>query len=435
MSFVLHKILLEKDLDTWSKLKPQYFETPYLNIYQLINKFYEKFTKLPSFNDLEVIIRDDTTLNTVQALKEATLPDVPIEVLLQALINEYAQRYALRDIEKFVDTIIFKDAAEMVQDMSDIAVDLEEKIESSEQIVKMTDFITIDKTELLARIPLGLNNDFDQMTFGIAPTEYIMFGGYRGSGKSIICSNIVCNQYIQGNSSLYFTIEMRGRELYQRNLAILTEIPHSKIKSGNLTFEEQMKIAVTKAEMTESGVENLLTKFEKDKDFVEFERSMINEKLNKETQLITVDNSKLTLANIDATIQKYKYKFEDKLKVVVVDYINQIYEEDSYRWDKQIEISKRLKAMARKYEIIMITPFQIDEKGGVRFSKGILDSPDWAFNIQPSDNSIAFECKKVRGAQRIDFESTIDWEILKIRPNLIIPKNEILETEDDLKVE
>jgi hypothetical protein len=184
---------------------------------------------------------------------------------------------------------------------------------------------------------------------------------------------------------------------------------------------EMYAIAKVRAGMTEDNSEDLWKKFTKDGDFVEFERQVINRPLKRDNSIITIDNSNLTIANIDATIHTYKTILEDKLKVVAVDYINQITSNDPYNWQVQIELSKKLKALARKYDITMVTPFQTSEEGKVRFAKGILDSPDWAFNLSAihdgDTGAIEFECKKSRGDEPIDFASEIHWPTLKILPH------------------
>lgn len=419
MNLILHKVLANQDLEAWSRLKKEFFEAPYTEIYLLINRFYQKFDKLPSFDELEVVTRDEKHANYITALKELNVPeDLDIEIILQALINEYAQREVLQQLGGYLDGLIFKDVGEIVEDLSGISIDIEEKTEVSEQIVEMNDFLTIDTDTIASRVPLGLNNEFDRISLGMAPGEYVMVGGFRGSAKSIVCANIVCSQYLQGNSSLYFSIEMAGRELYDRFMAILSGVPQKHIKSGNLTDIEKASIVAIRAGMTKDGSQDLIEKFSKDENFDEFERQLINRPLKKDNRIITIDNSSLTIANIDATLHKYKSVLGDKLKIVVVDYINQLTAKDPYSWQVQIDLSKKLKALGKKYEVVMFTPFQTSEEGKVRFSKGILDSPDWAFNLSPvvdgDDGAIEFECKKSRGDQAISFASEIHWPTLKI---------------------
>lgn len=454
MNLILHKVLAEQDLEIWSRLKKEFFEPPYTEIYLLINRFYQKYDKLPSFEELEIVTRDEKHANYITALKELIVPeDLDIEIILQALINEYAQRETLNHLSKYLDDIQFKDVADMVDDLSAIAIDIEEKTEVSEQIVEMNDFLTIDSDSIFARVPLGLNNDFDSRSLGMAPGEFIMIGGFRGSAKSLTCANIACNQYLQGNSALYFSIEMRGRELYNRYMAILSGVYENHIKSGKLTDLEKDSLAKVRAEMTEEGSLDLLEKYYKDRDFINFERSLLTRPLKKDNRIITVDNATLTLANIDATMHTYKTKLGDKLKIVIVDYINQITSPDPYNWQVQIDLSKKLKALAAKYEVVMFSPFQTSEEGKVRFAKGLLDSPDWAFNISPVHNedsaygALEFECKKSRGSESIDFASEIHWPTLKIYPhkNVEFMKNKVVnskekkakqppESQDDLKL-
>lgn len=422
MNLILHKVLADQDLEVWSRLKREFFEAPYTEIYLLINKFYQKFDKLPTFDELEIITRHEKDANYISALKELEVPeDLDIEIILQAVINEYAQREVLHQLTGYLDKIDLKDVGEMVEDLASIAIDVEEKTEVSEQIVEMNDFLTIDIDTIESRVPLGLNNDFDQQSLGMATGEYVMLGGYRGSGKSVVCCNVATAQYLQGNSVLYFSIEMSGRELYNRYMSILSDVPEKHIKSGRLTDIEQLAIAKVRAGMTQDGSYDLLEKFEKDQDFNAFERALINRPLSRDNRIITIDNSTLTMPNIDATIHSYKTKLEDSLKVVVVDYINQITSPDPFNWQVQINLSKKLKALARKYDIVMVTPFQTSEEGKVRFAKGILDSPDWAFNLSPvidgDEGAIEFECKKSRGDQAISFASEIHWPTLKIMPH------------------
>ena len=123
-------------------------------------------------------------------------------------------------------------------------------------------------------------------------------------------------------------------------------------------------------------------------------------------------------------IGKAKAKFGDKLKVVVVDYINQIVLEgtDQYDWKPQIEISKKLKNLARKYEIVMVSPYQIDASGEARFAKGILDAADIALTMEAHDketNAISFETTKIRGGKEMAFTCPIDWDTLRISPQSV----------------
>jgi replicative DNA helicase len=165
--------------------------------------------------------------------------------------------------------------------------------------------------------------------------------------------------------------------------------------------------------------------FMRHRDRFKFEETLVrNFELKVDNQMIIVDDRNLTLSSIDLHIGKAKARFGDKLKLVVVDYVNQIVLEgtDQYDWKPQIEISKKLKNLARKYEIVMVSPYQIDKDGEARFAKGILDAADIALTMEAHDketNAISFETTKIRGGKEMAFTCPIDWDTLRISPQSV----------------
>jgi replicative DNA helicase len=274
------------------------------------------------------------------------------------------------------------------------------------------------------RVYLGLNNTFDSVLGGVARQELILIGGKRGSGKSITCSNIFINQYETGNSSLYFSIEMTAYETMQRNLAILANVNLQNLKQNKLTDQELLQVVQARANMFE-GAESVADEFLRHRDRFKFEETLVrNFKLKPDNQMIIVDDRDLTLGAIDLHIGKTKAKFGDKLSVVVVDYLNQIVIEGNsqYDWQPQIEVSKKLKNLARKYEVVIVSPYQIDASGEARFAKGILDAADIALVMEAHEKdaqAISFETTKIRGGKEMAFTCPINWDTLRIAPQSI----------------
>jgi replicative DNA helicase len=226
---------------------------------------------------------------------------------------------------------------------------------------------------------LGLNNTFDAVLNGVARQELILIGGKRGSGKSITVNNIMANQYEAGNSCLYFSIEMTGYETLERTMSILANVNHQSLKQNKLTDEELLRVVKVRAGMFQDS-DDLVMKFLKDRDRYAFETTLVREKVLKtDNQMIIIDDRALSLTSVDLHIGKMKAKFGDKLGVVIVDYLNQIVIEGGFSqfdWQPQVIISKKLKEIARKYDIVMVSPYQIDASGEARFAKGILDAAD-----------------------------------------------------------
>lgn len=412
---VLYKVLNdpEASIDIWPRLKLYHFNTEYSQIYVAISKYYNKYNKIPSFEDLKITLRDDSLLNKIRALELLTVSDdIDADIATEALTDQYTQEETLEQLSKFVDNIVHYDTIEVKQKLGEILLVLEERTESSEDIFLMNDLLVFDEQEIHNKIPLGLNNTIDARDGGTALTELIMIGGGRGSGKTIVACNVATNQYTQGNSSIIFSIEMRGREIFNRNLSILSGVDNSNIRKMQLSREELNKLASVRSDMF-IDADEVYMDYKKDKDYEKFEINLIrSKKLKLDNQLVIIDNQQLTLADIDMNIQKFKNQFGDKLKTVIVDYVNQINIPDIYEWKQQIMLSNKLKEFARKYDIVMVTPYQTDSSGEARFSKGILDKADVAMILKAESDHIHFETTKTRNIPPFTFDAPINWSTL-----------------------
>ncbi len=423
---VLHKLLTEQNLEIWAKLKLVFLDAAYSSLYSAINKHYEKYHSVPSFDDLTLTLREGPASKTLATLRLADVPDVTAEIALDALIDQYTQNETVKLLDKFIDKLPLYDTNEIKENLATIAMTVEEKTHTSEKVFTMADMMLFRHPDELEkeRVYLGLNNTFDAVLGGVARQELILIGGKRGSGKSITSSNIFINQYENGNSSIYFSIEMTAYEVIERNLAVLANVNLQRIKQNKLTDEEILKLVRARASMFQDADQTVLD-FMRHRDKYKFEEQLVrNHQLKPDNQMIIVDDRDLTISSIDLHIGKAKAKFGDKLKLVVVDYLNQIVLEgsDMYDWKPQIEVSKKLKNLARKYEVVMVSPYQIDASGEARFAKGILDAADIALVMEAHDKNsqaISFETTKIRGGKEMTFTCPIDWDTLRISPQSI----------------
>ena len=55
---VLNKLLTERNLDIWAKLKLVFLDPAYSSLYSVITKYYDKYSAMPSFDDLELTLRE-----------------------------------------------------------------------------------------------------------------------------------------------------------------------------------------------------------------------------------------------------------------------------------------------------------------------------------------------------------------------------------------
>jgi replicative DNA helicase len=424
---VLHKLLTEQSLDLWAKLKISFLDSAYSSVYSAISRHYNKYSALPTFEDLEVSLREGATSKAVAALKLIEADEISAEVALDALIDQYTQNETIKLLDRFVDKLPLYDTVEIKDNLANIVLTLDEKTLTTEGVFSMNDIMLFQKEDERARnrVFLGLNNTFDAVLNGVARQELILIGGKRGSGKSLTVNNLMVNQYEMGNSCVYFSIEMTGYETLERTMSILAGVNHQNLKQNKLTEDEVLRLVKARASMFQDS-DDLVLNFMKNKDRFEFEAKLVREKkLKEDNQMVIIDDRALTLTSVDLHVGKLKAKFGDKLTTVVVDYLNQIVIEGGYSqfdWQPQVIVSKKLKEIARKYDVVMVSPYQIDASGEARFAKGILDAADIALTMEAHDKdqgAVSFDTSKIRGGREMKFTSPIDWDTLRISPTPI----------------
>lgn len=420
---VLHKVITEKSLDGWSKLKLAFFNAAYSSVYSAINKYYNKYSKIPDFSELELYIRDPQVKQSIFTLSILECPDMDLEIAIDALINEYTQNEALKLVENLVDNITLMECQEVKDSISGMVTQLDEKTHTNTSVFGSDNLNIFELEENIAhtKVCLGISNTFDAEQSAYR-SELIVFGGKRGQGKSVVLCNITANQYEQGDVGVYFTIEMRAHEIFQRHMAIMAKVSAKNLRQNRLTDDEIIRVAEVRANMFEDG-SKYYSEFLDHKDRFNFETQLMkNCRVKENNQLVIIDDASLTIPSIDVHLQKLKAKFGERLKLAAVDYINQISipgNSDKYDWKPQIEVTSKLKEFAKKYDIVVASAFQIDDENKTRFAKGILDSPDLSYVLNSftyEDRCMGFDNTKVRSGPKLDLTVGINWDTLAINP-------------------
>ena len=426
-AIVLNKLLVESNLDVWAKLKLAFIDTAYASIYSAISRHYDKYSAIPTFDELEVTIREGAGQKTLAVLRLIDEPDISAEVALDALIDQYTQNTTITLLEHFVEKLPVFDTAEIKENLANIVLTLDEKTLTTEGVYTMADLMLFKTEEEHSRdrVFLGFNNTFDAVLGGMSLEELLLIGGPRGSGKSIVCSNIQVAQYEMGNVCPYFTIEMIAHETMERNFAILADVKYMDLKNNTLSPADLAKVIRARAEMFVDS-QHLVEEYLQHRDRFRFETELVRTKaLKPDTQTPIIDDRALTLTNLDLQLGKLKARFGDKFKVGVVDYLNQIVVAEGksqFEWQPQIEVSKGLKNLCRKHKVALAVPYQVDANGEARFAKGILDAADIALLMKSYDKdkgAMGFETTKIRGGPPLSFTSPINWDTLRISPQSI----------------
>ena len=428
-AIILNKLLKDRDLDVWSRIKLVFLDPAFSSLYSAISKYYDSYSAIPSFDELDLTLREGPARRSLATVRLAENEDISTEVALSALLDQYTQNETIKLLDRFIDKLPVYDTGEIKEELSSIVLALDEKTLTTEGVYSMADIMLFKNQEDMARdrVFLGLNNMFDSELNGVARQELILLGGKRGAGKSITCSNVQINQYESGNTCVYFTIEMIAHETLERNLSILADVSLKNLKQNILSPEELLRVIKARAGMFLDS-DDLVDKFVRDNDRFKFENALVRDKVLKpDNQMSIIDDRALSLTSLDLHLGKLKAKFGDKLTVAVVDYLNQIVVEGTsqFDWQPQVVVSKKLKELARKYDLLMFSPYQIDATGEARFAKGILDAADVALIMSVNGNNIGYETTKIRGGREIKVTSTINWNSLRISPiNVSIPEPE-----------
>lgn len=436
MAIDLQKLTLRRLLDTqsnelYSKLLNHYFTGINSVVFDKIKSFYKANTRLPSANEI-LALRKDIGLqeyieNQIYS-EDNTSEEIQNEFLVAQLQDYYIRDETISFMDKLVDKLDNLEKVEIVDQFQNHLLNMNQAIPHDDELFDVAEMDFFPSEDDFRIYPSGLSHEFDAINGGFATQELILLGGRRGSGKSIISLNLALNRYLQGNTVSFFTIEMRYKEVYDRLLSIISGVPFLDIFRNQLTSTQKIQLARAKFKTfykESDTVINLIGELEEKKNFKDFEKRIKIEKPElTDHRLFLIDDEGLTLNRIDHYCNMFSSKYPN-YNMSVVDYINIIKHEDQKDWKTQITIADNLKSLSRKYDLTMVSPYQIDATGEARFAKGILDSADRSFNFFPPaeteerelESKISIHTTKMRNGKHMSFDVMMDWSCVKINPN------------------
>lgn len=436
MAIDLQKLTLRRLLDTqsndlYSKLLNQYFTGINHVLFDKIKSFYKSHMRLPSTDEITALRKDIGLQEYIenQILDEENHNEtIADEFLVSQLQDFYIRDETIHFLDKFVDNLDDYEKVEIVDQFQNHLLKLNQAIPHDDELYDVAELEFFPSEEDFKIYPSGLSAEFDNINGGFATQELVMLGGRRGSGKSIISLNLALNRFLQGNTVAFFTIEMRYKEVYDRVLSIISGVPFLDIFRNQLNDRQKVQMAKAKIKtfyQPNDVLNEMLKELEYGKDFKGFEKRIKIEKPKlKDNRLFMIDDESLTINRIDHYCNMFSSKYPN-FNMGVVDYINIVKHDDQKDWKTQIVIAEALKSVSRKYDLTLISPYQIDATGEARFSKGILDSADRSFNFFPPpegdnrelENKITIHTTKMRNGKHMSFDVLMDWSCVKIDPN------------------
>ena len=436
MSVDIQRITLRRLLDTqstdlYSKLLVNHFSGNNLKVFNRIKSFYAAKTKLPNPEEFLLIKKSETLQDYIEQHvfhETSVIEEIPTELLVEELQNNYVKDKTITFVDKLIDDIDIVDKDTIAERWHQHSIDINASIPHSDELFDVAEISLFPNKDDFKIYSSGLSVDHDYHNGGFATQELVLLGGRRGSGKSIISLNLALHRYKQENTVAFFSIEMRYKEVYDRLMSMISEVPFLDIFKNELTNRQKVKIARAKTKLFyeySEEAEHRLSLLEKDSDFDSYEQWLAkNKKLLKKHRLFIIDKQDLDLSRLDHFCNMFTTNYPD-FTMAVVDYLNIVKSEDQKDWKTQMNIADNLKSIARKHDITVLSPYQIDASGEARFSKGILDSADRSFNFFPPEEgedrslegAVKIHTTKVRNGRHMSFEINMDWPCVRIDPN------------------
>ena len=225
----LRRLLSTQSTDFYNKLVSKFFNDTNLIIFRKIVKFYEKHMRIPTMQEF---YESQKIENIKEYLESQIYAEIPEEQYLSSqFIADQLQDYFIREesinwLEKFMDQLENLERVEIIDSIQNHVLELHKFLPEGEELF---DVATIDSflgEEKFIMYSSGLSTEYDIVNGGFGLEELIMFGGRRGSGKSIITLNTAKHQFENNNNSvLFMSIEMRYVEVYYRLMSMLSGVP------------------------------------------------------------------------------------------------------------------------------------------------------------------------------------------------------------------
>ena len=160
-SVLLKQVIANSDIDTWGDCQQHYFPSEYHSIHSAVGRYVTDYGRLPTFDDLQLSIRDPSLRDKFSAIETVDLIEIEPAILLEYLKNEYTQVEIMSQLEKYLEnSIAMESAKENIDSLQGIVLDLETKIDLRDPEENMQKMPLFDSTDDMERsISLGLNSD------------------------------------------------------------------------------------------------------------------------------------------------------------------------------------------------------------------------------------------------------------------------------------
>ncbi|MBO5726426.1 MAG: replicative DNA helicase [Clostridia bacterium] len=255
-----------------TQLKPEYFYIPqHREIYKTLSSMFE-LSRTIDFVTLLEKLKDNGVYDEAggKAYIAELAQIVPTSANILTYVSIIRERYYTRSLILAAQNII--------NDASESALDAEHLIDSAEQriyeirqgrdVSGLTHIAQVIKDETYDRlekmndpetkedyigIPTGIG-ELDKVTTGLHKSDLIIVGARPGMGKTSFALNIARNVAFKKKNVCFFSLEMTRDQLAQRLLSSEAMIPSTKLRTGELTPEEWVRLGNAGAELSNTNI-------------------------------------------------------------------------------------------------------------------------------------------------------------------------------------
>lgn len=113
--------------------------------------------------------------------------------------------------------------------------------------------ISSENAEEFKGIPMGFSK-LDEITSGLNRSDLILIGARPAMGKTSFALNIGRNVAMTGKKVVFFSLEMSNEQLAARVLSTEARVESNKLRSGNISNEEWMRLAEATDRLTKCNL-------------------------------------------------------------------------------------------------------------------------------------------------------------------------------------
>jgi len=200
------------------------------------------------FNFMTDHFRKYKTSPSLEVVKEA-FPEHLFETeqdTLQYLKDEFLKvvkrRYAMQAIWDLAEAV---DDKELVGNIDALFLEKSRELAQIVPVTQLSKFSDMDKRilsyesgeDVIDGIFMGIP-DFDFLTSGIQPHEYVTISGFSGTGKSTLAQWMLFNAYMQGKTPMYISLEMEAKALLRKWDTMAMNFEYHRLKRQRLSEED-----------------------------------------------------------------------------------------------------------------------------------------------------------------------------------------------------